>query len=289
MSSTQTLKVPGYQVMEYIGSGAKSTLWKIRKLRTGEMFVLKRVVKRHTDEHRFIDQAINEFKIGSSLEHEAIRKVYNIRRIKRWLNLREIHLVMEYCEGNSIQERRPTILSEVVYVFSHVAGALSFMNAKGFVHADTKPNNIIVAPNGTVKLIDLGQSCPLGTIKERIQGTPDFIAPEQVHRRPLDARTDVFNFGAALYWALTGRAIPTSLPKGGPTTLMTEMAVVPPEEINSEVPKPLSKLICDCTEMSPTKRPTTMNEVASRLGLIAHTINRNANSKRPQTPDSRSV
>ncbi len=286
MSTTQTLKVPGYQVMEYLGSGARSTLWKLREIRTDKLFVLKRVVKRHSSEHRFIDQAINEYDIGSQLEHEGIRRIYNIRRIKRWLSLREVHLVMEFCEGYSLQERRPTILNEIVYVFSHVAEALSFMNAKGFVHADTKPNNIIVARSGSVKVIDFGQSCRIGTVKDRIQGTPDFIAPEQVHRQPLDSRTDVFNFGASLYWTLTGRAIPTVLPKRGPTTLVAEMAVVPPEEINPEVPKPLSKLVCDCIEAQPVKRPATMNEVASRLGLIAHTIQRNSNSKRPQTPDN---
>ncbi len=286
MNATQTLKVPGYQVMEFIGSGAKSTLWKIREIRTDKTFVLKRVVKRHANEHRFIDQAVNEYNIGSQLEHEGIRRIYHIRRLKRWLSLREVHLIMEYCDGYSLQERRPTIISEAVYVFSRVAEALAFMNARGFVHADTKPNNIIVAPGGSVKLIDFGQSCRIGTVKERIQGTPDFIAPEQVYRQPLDARTDVFNFGASLYWTLTGRAVPTILPKRGPTTLMAEMAVTPPEEINAEVPRPLSKLVCDCIERSPARRPSTMNEVASRLGLIEHTIHRNSNSHRPQTPDN---
>ena len=53
-------------------------------------------------------------------------------------------------------------------------------------------------------MIDYGQSCRIGTIKERIQGTPDYIAPEQVARRPVSVATDVFNLGASLYWALTG-------------------------------------------------------------------------------------
>ena len=70
------------------------------------------------------------------------------------------------------------------------------MNSRGYVHADTKPNNIIVSAKGTVKIIDLGQSCPLGTIKERIQGTPDFIAPEQVNRRPLARRVRPYVIGA---------------------------------------------------------------------------------------------
>ena len=123
-----------------------------------------------------------------------------------------------------------------------------------------------------MKIIDMGQSCPVGTIKERIQGTPDFIAPEQVHRRPLDGRTDAFNLGAALYWTLTGRAIPTALPRRGAVTLVSEMAVMRPEELNDEVTQPLSKLVMDCIEPMPDKRPASMNEVVSRLGLIAHTL-----------------
>ena len=64
-------------------------------------------------------------------------------------------------------------------------------------------------PTGEVKVIDFGQSCRIGTVKERIQGTPDYIAPEQVARRPITSQTDVFNLGATLYWALTGQDIPT--------------------------------------------------------------------------------
>ena len=64
------------------------------------------------------------------------------------------------------------------------------------------------------KVIDLGQSCPIGTVKPRIQGTPDYIAPEQVHRRPITPLTDVYNFGATMYWVLTRQHVPTALAKG---------------------------------------------------------------------------
>jgi serine/threonine-protein kinase len=123
-----------------------------------------------------------------------------------------------------------------------------------------------------VKIIDLGQSCPIGTVKQRIQATPDFIAPEQVYRRPLDARTDVFNLAAALYWTLTGQAIPTVLPKKGGVQFVTDLAIVPPDEMNSQVPLPLSRLVTDCIRINPAHRPASMNDVVSRLDLIAHTL-----------------
>ena len=272
MNAPKTLEVPGYQVMRYLGSGARSTIWQIKDRQTGEMFALKRVIKREAADAKFLAQAINEYNVSSQLRHHTLRRVLRLRRIKRWLSVREVHLVMELCDGTTLQEDRPESVAETVRVFREVGEALVYMNNKGFVHADMKPNNILVADDGTVKIIDMGQSCPLGTVKERIQGTPDFIAPEQVHRRPLDRRTDVFNLAAALYWTLTGRAIPTALPKKGPVTLVAEMAVVPPEQVNPRVPPSLSKLIRDCTEAIPDNRPSSMNEVVSRLGLIAHTL-----------------
>ena len=143
------------------------------------------------------------------------------------------------------------------------------MNEAGFVHADMKPNNIIVDDNGNAKIIDLGQCCPIGTIKKRIQGTPDYIAPEQVRRFPLDARTDVYNFGASLYWTLTGKPIPTILAKPGSMTVPGQNAMAtPPEKLNADVPPLLSRLILDCIRLQPVERPASMREVSMRLGLI---------------------
>jgi serine/threonine-protein kinase len=277
--STQTLEVPGYQVLQYLGSGARSTIWQIRDRRSDKLFALKRVVKRQSADDRFLQQAANEYEVGSQLDHAGIRRIHEIRRIKHWLALREIHLVMEYCEGQTVQESPPEGMVEVVRIFGEVAAALAYMNSRGFVHADTKPNNILVAPDGSVKVIDLGQSCTIGTVKERIQGTPDFIAPEQVHRRPLDARTDVYNFGATLYWTLTGKPIPTVLPKKGQSNMLADLAVVPPAEVTPTVPPSLNRLVLDCVEIRPAARPASMSEVASRLALIGVAMQRNINGK----------
>jgi serine/threonine-protein kinase len=282
MSSSQTLDVPGYQVMTYLGSGARSTIWQIRNCRSDEMFALKRVVKRHASDARFLEQAENEYAVGSQLDHPSIRHIYDIRRIKRWLSLREIHLVMEMCPGLTVQEHRPTAIPLVMRIFTKVAAALNYMNTQGFVHADMKPNNIIITNDGQVKIIDLGQSCRIGTVKQRIQGTPDFIAPEQVHRRPLDSRTDVFNFGASLYWTLTGQAIPTLLPKKGNLTMMSDMALMPVEHFNSEVPPSLSKLVADCIQAQPVHRPKSMKDVLARMELIRATIKRAARQAEPE-------
>lgn len=272
MKSMPTLEVPGYQVMQYLGRGAGSTIWQIRDRQQDEVYALKRVVRQSSEDVRAMRQALNESRIAAKLDHPVMRRIYRAIRVRRWLQVREIHLVMEYCEGQTLQDNCPHSIMEVTRIFSTVAEGLAHMNAKGFVHADTKPNNIIIAPDGTVKVIDLGGSCRLGTIKPRIQGTPDFIAPEQVYRRHLDARTDVFNLGATLYWTLTGRAIPTVLPKKGAVTFKAETALVPAEKLRPDIPPSLNKLIADCIEIHPSRRPASVAEVGSRLGLIAHTL-----------------
>lgn len=263
------LEVPGHQVVEYLGSGARSTIWRIRERETGKYFALKRVFKQPGDDGRFLEQAENEFVVAGQFSHPAIRRYYKLRRVRHWLALQELHLYMELCEGNSCQAKRPTEILETIRVFIAVGEALSYMHASGYVHADMKPNNIIVANDGTVKIIDFGQSCRIGTIKERIQGTPDFIAPEQVRLKPLDGRTDVFNFGASLYWVLTGKPIPTILPKDTDSIqLVSDIRVPSPETINEKVPPQLASLVMDCVAMHPQARPEKLKDVITRMDLI---------------------
>ncbi len=285
MVTSKTLDIPGYEVVQLLGNGARSTIWKIRARREDEYYALKRVVKRDSSDARFFQQAINEHQIGSQLDHPVIRHIYKIRKIRKFFRVSEIQLIMEYCRGQSLQADRPESVVKTMRIFSRVAAALSYMNSRGFVHADMKPNNVIVADDETVKIVDLGQACPIGTVKQRIQGTPDFIAPEQVNRNPLDARTDVFNFGASLYWTLTGQAIPTAMPKRGEVTLKNEMKVVPPRKLNPRITPAIEKLIIDCIEFSPTRRPESMKEVASRVDLIVRSLE---NNKRPTATEPES-
>jgi len=112
----------------------------------------------------------------------------------------------------------------------------------------------------------LFRSCPIGTIKERIQGTPDFIAPEQVHRQPLDERTDVYNFGASFYWALTRKNVPTVLPQEN--MLKTPAVITPPNRIKEDIPPLLNRLVMDCIQLEPSHRLKSMQEIVSRLGIV---------------------
>ena len=274
LNPSSTLSVPGYQVLRQLGSGARSTIWHARCRQTGKQIALKRVVKHTARDQRYLEQALNEYHVSQQLDHPVIRKIHKLKRVRQLVRVRELHLFMELCTGQTVQERRPTTLKDALHVFNEVAAAVAHMNTNGWVHADLKPNNILVADDGTVKLIDLGQSCHVGKIKQRIQGTPDYIAPEQVRRQPLDARTDVFNFGATLYWVLVGKPIPTILPKEGQVTLKADLATPPPDQNNPNIPPALSKLVMDCIEILPSRRPQSMGAVVSRLGLVQRSITR---------------
>ncbi len=117
----------------------------------------------------------------------------------------EAFLVMELFDGKPLDVRPPSDLFSIIDAFLQVAQGLKSMHALGYAHCDLKPNNILRSESGAVKVIDFGQSCKIGTVKERIQGTPDYISPEQVNRRPISVQTDIFNFGATLYMVLTGK------------------------------------------------------------------------------------
>jgi eukaryotic-like serine/threonine-protein kinase len=275
VTASGTLKVPGYMVLQLLGNGANSTIWQIRHISTGKLYALKRVVKLERGDYRYFEQVETEYANSLKLDHPNLRKVYEIKRIRKWFAVSEIHLRMEHCTGETIQNVRPQNVSDVVTIFTKVASVLDHMNSRGVIHADIKPNNIVLDDDNEVKVIDLGQSCAAGTVKERIQGTPDFIAPEQVHRHPLDARTDIFNFGASLYWTLAGRPIPTILSRGDSIRMKQESVILPLNEINTDVPPALCKLISDCIEPIPSRRPRSMKDVLSLLDLVAMTMKRN--------------
>ncbi|UCD27603.1 MAG: serine/threonine protein kinase [Planctomycetota bacterium] len=274
-----SFSVPGYTVYERLGTGARSTIWLVANERTGEQYALKRVLKRATDDDRYINQALNDYSVSVQLNHPYLRHSFEMRRIRRFFRLKELHILMEYVDGRTLEEIGPLGTHGLIGMFSKVAKGLDALHQNGFVHTDIKPNNIMIGANNTVKVIDFGQSCPIGHIKGRIQGTPDYIAPEQVERGiPLNQRTDVFNLGAPMYWAITGKAYPTVMPSKKRTDgidLAGPRTAEPPEELNPNVPPALSKLVMDCCSENPKDRPADMHEVIHRLEVVQHILDKN--------------
>lgn len=263
--------VEGFRVMSEIGRGAASIIYLVQDNKTKQVWALKHVEKSGPKDQRFLDQAANEYKIAQELEHMGIRSIPKLIKKGSLLSVRELYLVMELVDGQSLEVHPPKTFEEGVNIFKQTARALAHMHARGWVHADMKPNNIVVSDDGQAKIIDLGQSCKIGTVKERIQGTPDYIAPEQVHRREITAKTDIYNLGATMYWTLTRQHIPTALAKGDSLVGSLDDNFIerpkPARDLNPRVNEKLNELIMQCVEIDPAKRPATMELVADRLEL----------------------
>lgn len=262
----------GFTVVKEVGRGAASIIYLVQDPKTKQIWALKHVVRNTPKDERFIEQTEKEYAVGSELNHPAIRHVEKLIRVRRLLTVKEVYLLMEYVDGLSIERNPPKTFVDAVNTFKQVAQGLSHMHAHGYVHADMKPNNVVLMADGAIRIIDLGQSCASGTVKERIQGTPDYIAPEQVHRRPITPKTDIYNLGATMYWVLTRTHIPTALPKGDSLVSSIDDEFIekprPVAELNPRVPQRLAELIMDCVEVNPERRPESMDKVADRLDLI---------------------
>ena len=268
-----TLDVGGFSIIKRIGTGARSTIYMATDEQDKIDVALKRVIFERSEDSRIFEQIETEYKVGRRIDHPYVRKCYKLKKIRGIFKVRELLLSMELFDGKNLEDSPSLSLLDVLLVFRMVAGGLSAMHQQGFVHCDIKPNNILMSESGSIKIIDLGQSCKIGTIKPRIQGTPDYIAPEQVRRKALGPRTDIFNLGATMYWALTGKHVPTLIPKKNSLGLpIPQPPRLAPHELRKQLPIGVSKLVMDCIKDEPSQRPRDMMTVISRLDLLIHSI-----------------
>src|SRR3954470_14607058 len=273
-------KLLHYDVIERLGEGARSVIYAVSDPTTKQLYALKHVVRSDQKDLRFVEQMEAEFAISRQFVHPNLRRTFELKILKKMMmKVTEAFLLMELVDGKALDVRPPKSILETIDIFVQVAQGLQAMHTLGYVHCDIKPNNILRSDTGKVKIIDFGQSCTIGTIKERIQGTPDYIAPEQVKRKPVSHKTDIFNFGATMYWALTGKNIPTlyTVTKGEHSFLVDDR-IETVQDLNASVPPALSNLVMECISSKPEKRPAGMDQVINRLELAKHILTK------PQAP-----
>jgi serine/threonine-protein kinase len=222
--------------------------------------------------------------------HAGLRRSLELKVNRSFFRkVSEAGLVLELFDGVSLERRLPQNLTQLVEIFIRSAEALGSLHALGYVHCDLKPNNILVdGAQKNVKVIDLGQAAKIGTAKTRIQGTPDYIAPEQVKLLPVTVQTDVFNFGATMYWALCGQKLPTLFNiRKAENSFLVDAVMASPRDCNKLVPETLSNLVMECVRTNPHKRPADMAELARRLEIILHVMRKERGEVPPSAVNPR--
>ncbi|MGE3818219.1 MAG: serine/threonine protein kinase [Isosphaeraceae bacterium] len=268
VSATPKLSTMKYRVVKPLGNGAGSTILEISdKTAGGKRYALKVVKRQDADDDVYIEQARTEYEVAQKLNHPAIARIYDLRQKRSWFRLSGVELLMEYVEGKTLDEIEAPDINQLLLMFCQVASALSHMHRRGVFHGDMKPQNIMLSKTGQVKLIDFGTCWIRGQNKDRVQGTPQYIAPETASEKIVDARSDVYNLGATMYRMFTGRFANQGIPKPGETR-----KIPAPTQLNKKIPAQLSELIMACLDLTPDKRPGSMFDIQHKLVEIAKSL-----------------
>jgi serine/threonine-protein kinase len=261
--TTPSLSGMKYRVVSPLGEGAGSKILQIADKNGGKRYALKTVRKHEPEDEIYVDQLRTEYEAAQKLNHPAIAKVYDLKMKKSWFRTVGADLLMELVDGKTLDEIEAPELSQLVLMFSQVASAMAHMHRRGVFHGDLKPSNIMLTKSGQVKLIDFGTAWVRGIDKARVQGTPQYIAPEQASEKIVNERTDVYNLGATMYRMFTGRFAQPDIPRPGVERKLTAV-----NKINPRILSKLNNLVLACLDLNPDKRPAGMFEIRETLSAV---------------------
>jgi serine/threonine protein kinase len=260
-----------FQVLATLGKGAQSSILHIRCQNDSRQYALKVVPIVERDDRKYLEQAQHELRVAQMLNHPNLIKVYALEVQRDWLfRVKKVHLLIEYVNGKTLDVVPALSVPRLVQVFQRVASGLAHMHRRGVCHADLKPNNIMLSRTGDVKIIDFGLAWIKGEPKGRVQGTPEYMAPEQAKHGTVNEATDIYNFGATMYRLTTFRLPPSTVPSAttGMTSKVFASLIKPVEEFNPNVPHALSALIHNCLSYNADRRPSRVSELAEKLNAM---------------------
>src|SRR5437016_804191 len=187
--------IGNFQILGTLGSGAHSTILHIHRRADGKQYALKVVPLENKADQKFLDQAKHEIKVAHMLGHPNLIKVFALETQRDWLfRVKKAHMLLEYVNGKTLDTVKGLSIPRLVQVFERIAAGLVHMHRRGVCHADLKPNNLMLSKTGEAKIIDYGLAWIKGHAKDRVQGTPEYMAPEQARNVIVNERTDIYNF-----------------------------------------------------------------------------------------------
>ncbi|HEY7425869.1 MAG TPA: serine/threonine-protein kinase [Gemmataceae bacterium] len=263
----------GYRLLRHIVTGQTSQVWECVEIGSGRHFAMKLLLPEKVDEEVHRNFLFHEAEVGQKLAHPNIIRIVKVER----KNPSNAYFVMEYFPAGSLRLRimrkeHDFLREKGLDILKQVATGLAFMNAKGWVHRDVKPENVLVASSGDVRIIDfaIAQRIPTGWSKYfwkkvKPQGTHSYMSPEQIRAQPLDGRADIYSFGAMCYEIAAGR-----LPFRGKSfqDLLSKHITekpLPPQSFNPDVTKPFAELILQMLAKKKEDRPRGFHEVLMAL------------------------
>jgi serine/threonine protein kinase len=263
-----------FNVLGPLGSGANSTILHIRRVEDGRDYALKVVTLDGEDDQKYLDQINHELHVGQMLNHPSLVKIHALELEKGFLGLgpvKKAKLLVEYVPGDTLDKAKLIKPAKLYRVLEKVASGLAHMHAKGVLHADLKPANIMMGRGTNAKVIDYGLAWIKGQPKDRVQGTPEYLAPETAAHKMVSERTDIYNFGATMYRLATFQLPPSHVSVDGMKLREKDFkaALKPVLELVPSTNPEFAKLIHDCLEFDAHKRPHEMAAVQARLEKLA--------------------
>jgi serine/threonine-protein kinase len=267
-----------YKIVEYLGAGGMSTVYKARHIVLDKILALKLLQPHLLGNPRFVQRFQLEAQAMARMQHPNLLTVHECGFLEG-----VPFLLVDLIDGKSletlIQERTRLSVGQMIGIVLQVAEGLINAHDNGVVHRDIKPGNIMIAESGkgreVVKVVDFGLAKMLENEpgQQKISregssaGSPMYMSPEQCVGDPADARTDLYALGCVMYECLTGNP-----PLFGPTVLETFNKVMneKPQPVSTlvELPEELDALILQCLEKRPENRPSSVVEFRTTLKEI---------------------